>query len=343
MNKLADQIGTFAIVTVVTVLVWLYAEDANIVEYTDQPVRLQFVVPEDETGQVSPGGPITVRIDFDGSNGQYQQFIDETREKAIKVPLPLTLAEDYQSADVDMRSLIEEIDELRKLGINIQDVSPATQVVSFEKNVDVSLGVAIIDSNGIELAEPAELSNAQPIVVRGLPAGRRSELDGVKPVVMLTAADVAGLPKGERRPVRLPVHLSKDIEDVTPTPATVDVLVRLANDIDRVTLDRLTVLVSYPPSINKRYLVELDESSGFLTAFELEGPREQIAKIKADSSNTLVRASVWLTNAEVDEAAANNGQLTKAVEIIAPAGVVPVSVAERVTIRVTPRPTPPAP
>ena len=81
MKQLLNHVGTFGIVTVVTFMVWLYAEDANVVEYTGQTVRLQFAVPEGSDGQITPATPITIEIDFNSSNGQYQQFISETRGK----------------------------------------------------------------------------------------------------------------------------------------------------------------------------------------------------------------------------------------------------------------------
>lgn len=342
MKKLLDKLATLLIVTVVTLLVWLYAEDANIEEHNDEPVRLAFIVPEGEEGRLTPSGPITVQVDFDGSTGQYQQFADMTREEVIELALPLALSEDYESLDISMRQLLSD-DVFRDLGINIEDVRPAVVTVSFEKNIDVPLGLPTIEAPGLELAEPAEVTNAQPIVVRGLPAGRRDELKDIVPIVLIRPEDVEALPKGEQRQIRLPVRLSKDVEGITPTPATVDVLVRIANDIDRVTIDRRAIQLTYPPSINQRYVLEIDESARFITAFELEGPRDQIAQIKADPSSPSVYASVRLTNEEVDKAAAEGGELSKAVDIIAPPGVVPVSVAQRVTIRVTPRPAPGTP
>lgn len=344
MKQFLNQLGTIGIVTVVTLLVWLYAEDANIVEYTNQPVRLEFEAPAGENGRMSPAGTITVQIDFDGSNGQFQQFAARTREKVIRVPLPLTLTEDYETAQINLRQLLEDHREFRDLGINIKDVRPAVQAVSYERFVEVPLGVPRVEARGVDLAEPATINSPQPVPVnvKNLPASRRAELEGVEVVVVIRPEDVAGLPRGVTRPLRLPVRLTKEVEGLTLSPATVDVLVKLANNTDRVKIDRRAIQLSYPPSINERYIIEIDASSSpFITAFELEGPRDQIALIKQDPTTSLVKATVWLTNDEVDKAAADGGELSKAVDIIAPPGVVPVSVAERVTIRVRPRAVPP--
>ena len=81
----------------------------------------------------------------------------------------------------------------------------------------------------------------------------------------------------------------------------------------------------------------------FRSSFELEGPREQIAQLKQDPASAAVWASVRLTNEEADAAAANGGELTKEVQVIAPPGVTLASDVVRVTIRVTPRGAAPNP
>ncbi|MBX2851070.1 MAG: hypothetical protein KTR15_04910 [Phycisphaeraceae bacterium] len=76
MKSVFNQIATFVTVTIVALLVWLYAEDANVQTYTGQAVRVQFVLPAGADGLITPSEPITVLVDFDGSNGQFQQFDD---------------------------------------------------------------------------------------------------------------------------------------------------------------------------------------------------------------------------------------------------------------------------
>ena len=340
MKNLVNQIWTYVMVTIVTILVWLYAEDASIQEYTDQSLRLEFVLPDEVQGLLSQDG-VSVVVDFNSSNGQYQQFLEKTRGEVISIQ-PFNLDKDISKVDLDIREQLER-EVFRNLGINLTDVSPERIEVTFQKIVEYKLEVRLLPETGTIKLSAYEIPDPQDrIITIKLPAGQIESLKGKFATARIRIDDVVEKEKGVQHAFRVPIELPPGV----PTQegaADVNVLVTVANDRDTVNRDRLTIQLAYPPSINKRYLVEIDEASRFLTAFELQGPREQIELIKADPTTPLVRASVWLSNEEVDKAAAEGGELTKAVEIIAPPGVVPVSVPERVTIRVTPREAPATP
>ena len=157
MKNLLSQLATLIIVTIVTLLVWLYAEDANIQAYTEQAVRVQFVLPDGVEGLLTPSEPISVLVDFDGSNGQYQQF-DDARNEVIKVILPIDQTQDLQTIDIDLRDQIEQTDRLMKFGINVTGVSV---------NPARSLGPAIIGAG----SNPAALAQVWLFIVAPLIGG----------------------------------------------------------------------------------------------------------------------------------------------------------------------------
>lgn len=338
------QVGTLLIVTFVTLLVWLYAEDANIQEYNEQAVRLQFVAPPSSGGQITPAEPITVLVDFDGSNGQYQQFLAATRGGVIPIELSFDPDKELDTVSVDISDQLER-NVLRDLGINLTGVSRDVQMVTFEKIIDVQVPIEIEVSEAMELAEPPRLFNAdlRYVEIKGVPAGRRPELEGVKASVELEPKDIAAIPRGGEGQLDMPVVLSPRVEGLTPSPPRVTVLVKRADNQATVTIDRRPVLLSNASSINERYVVQIDEADRFITAFELKGPRAVIQQLSADPNTSAVWAAVRLTNEEADEAAANGGELSKQVEIIAPDGVVLNSDVVRVTVRVTPRAATPSP
>lgn len=347
MKQLLNQIGTFGIVTVVTFMVWLYAEDANVVEYTGQTVRLQFTVPEGSDGQISPAAPITVEVDFNSSNGQYQQFISETRGKPIVIDnLPFKPDQDLETIEVNIEEQLKEY-IFGDMGINLTRVSPDRLAVTFEKNVDISLDVRIVQETGSIKLSAAQIPDEEDrrIKLVGIPASQAAQLVGVNAVVRIREQDVQDVPKGESKQINdLPVELPARLRDLVPITKSIDVVVTVANDRDRVTIERRPILLSYPSSINERYVVEIDEADRFITAFELEGPRQQIELLKQDQTSAAVWATIRLTNEEADAAAVTeNGELTKAVEIVAPPGVVLASDVQRVTIRIKPRSAPTTP
>lgn len=344
MKRVLSQLGTLLTVTIVAVLVWLYAEDANVQSYTQQAVRVQFVLPAGVEGELTPREPITVLVDFDGSNGQFQQF-DDARDEIIQVELPIDQALDLQTIDIDIREQIEKADRLSELGINVTSVTPERTSVTFEKILDVTLDVKIRQRTGaIKLAAATFTDPEQPPrVTLRIPASKAAQLSNIDAIAWINEADVAALDKGTPQQMTVSLELPGALNTLPRSISTVDLLVTVADDRDTVQIDRRPILLSYPPSINERYIIELEESDRFITAFELEGPREQIALLKADPASKDVWASVRLSNEEADAAVANGGVLSKQVDIIAPRGVVLASEVVRISIKVIPRETPAAP
>lgn len=342
MKNVIKQAGTLLIVTAVALLVWLYAEDANVNTYAQQSVRVQFVLPSGAEGLIDPSEPITVLVDFDGSNGQYQQF-DQARDEVFRVTLPVDQSLDLQTMDIDVRGEIEQAERLAELGINVKQVVPERVSVTFEKYVDVQLPIRIVqDTGSIKLAAATFTESEQAPRVRvTMLASTALQMQDAVAIALIDEDAVASLDKGISQQLNgVPLILPDAIANLPRSISSVDLLVTVANDRDTVQIDRRTILLSYPPSINERYIIELEESDRFITAFELEGPRDQIALLKADPTSKDVWASVRLSNEEADAAVANDGQISKSVDIIAPRGVVLASEIVRVSIRVIPRETP---
>ncbi|MEO0476430.1 MAG: hypothetical protein AAF085_10755 [Planctomycetota bacterium] len=343
MKNLLSQLGTFVTVTVIALLVWLYAEDANVQSYTQQAVRVQFVLPAGSEGLISPAEPITVMLDFDGSNGQFQQF-EAASDQIIQIELPIDPALDLQELNIDLKNEIEQSPLLKPLGVNVTSVTPEIANVTFEKYVEVTLDISIRQRTGpINLSNPPTFTTAGPpprVTLAQVPAGLANRLGNISALAWINQDHVESLEKGVQQEITVDLELPGALANLDRDISEVDLFVTVADDRDTVKIDRRTVLLSYPPSINERYIVELEESDRVITAFELEGPRDQIALLRADPASKDVWASVRLSNEEVDAAADNGGVISKAVDIIAPRGVVLTSDVVRVSIKVTPREAP---
>jgi len=345
MKNLLSQAATLLTVTAIALLVWLYAEDANVNTYTQQSVRVQFVLPAGAQGLITPSEPITVLVDFDGSNGQYQQF-DDVRDEVFQFTLPIDQTLDLQTMEIDMRSQIEQIERLAELGINVKGVTPERVSVTFEKYVEVQLPIKIQPDTGpIKLAAATFTETEQSPRVRiTMLASQAQALQAqgeAYAIARIDEDDVASLDKGiSQQLTGVPLILPDAIASLPRSISSVDLLVTVANDRDTVQIDRRPILLSYPPSINERYIIELEESDRFITTFTLEGPRDQIALLKEDPASKDVWASVRFSNEEADAAVTNGGVISKAVDIVAPRGVVLTSEIVRVSIKVIPRESP---
>ena len=236
---------------------------------------------------------------------------------------------------------------LSELGINVTSVSPERSEVTFEKFLDVPIDVKIQQRTGaIKLASTPKFTEPEKqssVTLRNVPAGLASQLGNINAIAWVNEEDVATLEKGNQEQITVVLEFPGGLDTLERSISTVDLLVTVADDRDTVQVDRRPILLSYPPSINERYIISIDESDRFITAFELEGPREEIEKIKANPATMAVRATVWLSNEEADAAASNGGVISKAVDIVAPNGVVLTSDVVRVSIKVAPRETPATP
>lgn len=334
MKKILDKIGTVVMVLVVSVLVWLYAEDANVKQYNNIPVSMEFEPPVDRPFLIAPTGE-RVRITFSASNGQYQQLLERIRDKVLKYPLQFDPNDPTPTVEIDLRQLIED-QLLQDLGINLDQVEPATVTVTGEAIETVTLSV-VLDTREVQLAgSQPEVRPAQITV--DVPHNVALQLRGQSAIARLSDENLNQLKPGQDTPLRVAIKLPEQAGDAVPSHDFIDVVLRQADNLARVTIDRRAVLLSYPPSLNQRFSLEIDEQSRFVTNVELEGPRDQIEAIRANPTSELVWATVRLTNEEVETAIDNGGAIVKTVDIVSPPGVRQASEPIRVTIRVQRRP-----
>lgn len=319
-------------VLVVSVLVWLYAEDANVKQYTNYAVSIEFQQPTDRDMLVEPNGARAI-ISFSGSNGQFQQLQERIRDRALVYQLRFNPNDPNPEVVVDLRQIIED-QLLQELGINLTEIEPRTLTVRGEDIETVSVDI-ILDTRGVQVARTPELRQTE--VTFTVPHSVAEKLRDAVAYARLTEQDIARLVPGQDTPLRVAITSPAEAGDATPSLDFVDVVIRQADNLARTTVERRAVLLSYPPSINPRFVIELDEVSRFVTNLVLEGPRDQIDAIRQAAGNELVWATVRLTNDEVESAADNGGTIVKNVDIITPAGVRLVSEPLRVTVRVQPR------
>lgn len=336
MKKFLDKLGTFLMVIVVSVLVWLYAEDANVKPYTNYAVSIEFQAPAEGDMRITPNGE-RVLISFSGSNGQFQQLQERIRDRVLNYQLRFDPDDPTPQVEVDMRQIIQD-QLLQDLGINLTEVEPATVTVRGEVIETVSINI-VLDTRGVSLAGSPVQRQTQ--VSFQVPYTTAQQLVNAVATARLTDDNLAQLTPGQDTALRVPITPPAAAGDARPNITHVDVVLRQADNLARYVVDRRPVLLSYPPSLNQRFIIEIAEQSRFVTNIELEGPRDQIEAIRQGRSNGLVWATVRLSNEEVETAIGGDGTIVKAVEVVAPSGVRQVSELPPITIRVQQRPETP--
>ncbi|MEM9021852.1 MAG: hypothetical protein AAGC44_14950 [Planctomycetota bacterium] len=333
MKKAFDSIGTLLLVLLVSVLVWLYAEDANVKQYTNYAVSIEFQPPTDREMRIEPSGE-RVLISFSGSNGQFQQLQERIRDRSLVYQLSFDPNDPAPEVEVDLRQVIED-QLLQELGVNLTEIEPRTVIVQGEAIENVTIPV-VLDTRQVSLANTPEVRPAQ--VSFRVSHSVAEKLRDQVATARLTDEHLARLVPGQDVSLtNVPITPPDAAGNAPPSETRVSVVIRQADNNARLTLNERAVMLSYPPSLNQRFVLELNEGSRFANNLELEGPRDQIEAVRQSVGNELVWATVRLTNDEVESAIDNNGIIVKTIDLIAPAGVRLVSEPMSVTIRVQPR------
>jgi len=314
MKKLLNHAWTVVMVTVITLLVWLYAEDANVKTYNNERVFVRFVAPDDGEMIIDPPGA-TVLVSLTGSNGQFQQFqrrVDD--KKVIEVPVPISPGQRSAAVSIDMGKELEEA-LLTNLGLNLTEMDPDIIEVAVQRIEEVPIKVHVI-TEGLSLATPAEASIEE--VVMRLPADRVAEAAGATAFIDLTAADLSAIEPGTPSRLTLPIILPELIglpEGFETRPSATEAVVNFRMVVDRepYTIERLHVKLTGPASVGDRYAITIPAEYQFLNNLEVQGPPESIARLRENPGSPNILATIELTNAEADEAAAGDGVVTKPV------------------------------
>lgn len=156
-SRLLTQLKTFATVTVVTVLIWLYAEGENVhaheitflVEF-EPPPRWALAA---RTAELQP---LPVRMTFRSTLGQ----LAEVQRRTQGGPLHCRVAEGAGSTPsgetVILRDWLESNSPLASMGINIDDVKPPAISVTLEPRAASEAGRAARSPDGRAVGRPGE-------------------------------------------------------------------------------------------------------------------------------------------------------------------------------------------
>ncbi|MEO0514457.1 MAG: hypothetical protein AAF086_04085 [Planctomycetota bacterium] len=334
-RKLHEKIETYIVVTIISVLVWLYAEATVLKQETGKSVQLLLDEPTNSYA-LTPSAS-AVRVSYRGSSGQIQQFNEMTALPLVHEIDPTGITETVTRTIVLDEALVRA--GLGEVGITELEVEPATLSVTLEPLVSIDLPVVVqtqnLDLNGEPAAEPAAVSVTAPLdtveqlrgqsvvaTLVGADAGEGTGLERVAPSVALT----------------YPSNLDLNSPWVTAEVRAVRINYTLANNIETVVVGRVPLYINLPVDVQLRYTVRPQDQSNFLRDVQLQGPADVIARIRANDPGLVVRAELSITDLSKIE----QTSLERPV-IIAPPGVTPVQLPEVMPITVRRRDTAAAP
>ncbi|MFG0306129.1 MAG: hypothetical protein ACF8Q5_07930 [Phycisphaerales bacterium JB040] len=279
-----DRVKTFVLVSVLALLVWVFAESESLqADVLTVDVRIES---GSETRYVSIPGDAdwTGRLKIELRGGAAN--MDAVRQRLTE-PVVLTAArgeipDEPGRHQVALRDALRRSEVFGDSGVTIVETDPGDVSVEVDRLVTTEARVRVEVSDA-QLAVPAV---AQPsrVTIR-LPESLRGSLTGdVEVVARVPGSAVANLVPGRATPIpSVPVELPGELRGkggVTLLRETVSLTLTLASRRESYEYSTLPVHVAVSGVLTTGFRFELGEDQQFLTGVRVSGPADQIERIR---------------------------------------------------------------
>lgn len=317
---LMRRLQNLGLITLITLLIWLYAEAQNVrVESTELLVRLPAVVGQSTViDPVEARQPITITVELRGNSARISQLRATLGALGV-VELPVEPADlpqnDTGVGSLNLRPLLQRAHlspqsgtgpRLSDLGVSIDTIEPAAINVRVdtlqEKTLDVVFrpeGVQI-DSASLKI-DPAQVVLILP---QSLVEQYASSPDVFKLEATVPQVKLADLPQGVNQTVNAQINIPEVLrsEHTKLKTKSVDVTFTIASQTETHDVGTVPVWLLAPPSELQRYRVTLDEDSRVLNDVTITGPHQLINQLRAPETKLRVVGRIELTADDLDKA-----------------------------------------
>jgi len=338
------KIQTYAIVTVVAALIWLYSESENVKQQKSLRFTVQFVAPPGQQLMIllmdtqSAGALTTQQIDLTVrcATSQYAQL-----QQLQISPIELAVKEDPDDPTqiVDLRDLLQD-SPIGNLGVTFQTIEPRRVRLRVERMEQITIPIQIVVADSVHLANTPTADPAESIV--SLPASIAQRQTELKLVARLDPEAINRLDPNVPRPLVVGVALSpaETLPDelrtmlrhktTTITPSSTTVTVTIRKQTGNLTLTSLPILLTGPWEELKRFSIEIEGGQRVLgDEVRISGPSDVIDSI--ESGELSVWADLRLTADDLE-----SGITAKQLHISVPTGVHVESTIPRLNFTITP-------
>ncbi|TVQ30405.1 MAG: hypothetical protein EA376_13150 [Phycisphaeraceae bacterium] len=290
--------GTIAIVTVVAVLIWLFAEAASLVR-AQQQARIAVVDPLNENAVriLSENWTGAVRLTVEGPASAVQDAPAMLAE-AVRLTVGQPGVSDAEGEQViDLRAALRATPLMLESGLTVLDVEPSTVRIHIEALVtleDVEVTLAL---DGLTLAEQPTLEPSR-VQVRG-PRRLMEELQalpgGARVVARPGAATLEGLRPGQASRISarvgLPAPLTAPRDAALEfTPASINATLTLRSRVESVAIAAAPVQVMLVPLDADRWRVTPVEP--FVRDIAITGPGDIIERFRSGELSLVAMVSL---------------------------------------------------
>jgi len=279
-----ERLRTILVVTLVTLLIWLYAESQNLDVLRKSGIEVQIIPPATSNLVIRRASPDqTFRLELEGSTGAIAEVTSEL-SRPLRLPLGTDVMPDRPGKhNVAMTDVLRAIPSIGGLGLTIRGVDPPTLEYTVDRFQDVLLDVRVAELPGVQI-EGAIAVNPARVRVR-IPMTALGERDpqSLRLVATPDAAALAAVSEGT--PANVPALLSlpelPDSSGVAFDVSTVRLAFTLKSQRAALTLPAVPIHLVLPEVDQARYDISL--ASPFIAGVRINGPSQLLQRIQSGS------------------------------------------------------------
>lgn len=327
-GALLESLETVLVVTVITMLIWLYAEGETI-QTQERDISVRFVAPTTGlaitvAGQ-EPDTPaattVSISATLQASSGDWTRISDWVHNETVEIEVnaPKTDDEEQTLNLLDALNSSPLAEEVRAF---VKEVSPESITVRVQTLETVEMGLRV-DPGELELTADEPTFSPDTIEVQ-LPTedAKRVEDFNLKLVARLDKIDADTLKEDTHNVVSVELSLPPELQNrphIKLARASVDVTFLVDKLTEEIELPRVQVRLTISDEITGLYQIQIDPDTQRFITVTLRGPKEAINRIKEEPD--LVRAQIILKLSDLPDDASHAAPLY----IDVPEGVTVVS------------------
>lgn len=315
-GALLESLETVLVVTMITMLIWLYAEGETIITQS-RTVTVRFVPPTTDLVAITipdqEPGTTTLKISakLQASSGDWKRISDWLRNNTIEIDVDAPTEND----EGQTLNLLEALNNspLAELRAFVKEVSPPTLTVRVQALEIVEMGL-IAEYGDLELStEPSEEPTFFPSKVRViLPSNDAAYVrqQNLKLTAHLDRLDRSLLKEGTQQKASVELSLPTEIQNtphITLDTDFVDATFILDERTRQIDLQDVQVRLNISDDLSGKYKFTIDEKQRYIPVVTLKGPEEIINGIEKQASQEiptgpdLVRAQITIKYSNLEE------------------------------------------
>ena len=279
MESRRERIGNVVTITLVTVLIWIWAAGEtreDITSFTD----LRLVGQTKGSVQIEPEELNSVSFQMRGPKRAIDAMAARFREPLEIQIGTLGIPADPGVHEIDLLLVGQLLAEQADLPVTFLSADPKAVPIVIKSLVTRSMAVQVILPDGVRTAGGVNVAPSEAAIT--LPESL-ANLPDLSIDATVSDQDLANLTPGRLHEIEvllsLPPSLLEHTEEVTITPRKVVIGIKLVSTESTYLVPSIPVQVAGPPADLDQYLVIIDPAAAFLRDVTLRGPADAIASI----------------------------------------------------------------